>query len=107
MTGASAVGGGDCADAGVDYITPSGSVTLLPAQTQAEISVTVCDDDVVEGSETLFIELTGVPGRKLTGIGTISTTAAAESTPEIVSPARPMAPPHSPRPRAGSSGWAD
>ena len=71
VTGASAVGGGDCADAGVDYITPSGSVTLLPAQTQAEISVTVCDDDVVEGSETLFIELTGVPGRKLTGIGTI------------------------------------
>ena len=71
VTGASAVGGGDCADAGVDYITPSGSVTLLPAQTQAEISVTVCDDDVVEGSETLFIELTGVPGRKLTGTGTI------------------------------------
>ena len=46
-------------------------MTLLPAQTQAEISVTVCDDDVVEGSETLFIELTGVPGRKLTGTGTI------------------------------------
>ena len=71
VTGASAMGGNSCADTGVDYITPSGSVTLLPAQTQAEISVTVCDDDVVEGSETLFIELTGVPGRKLTGTGTI------------------------------------
>ena len=70
VTGASAVGGVDCV-AGVDYITPPGSVTLLPAETQATISVTVCDDDVVEGSETLFIELTGVPGRKLTGIGTI------------------------------------
>ena len=71
VTGASAMGGNSCADTGVDYITPSGSVTLLPAQTQAEISVTVCDDDVVEGSETLFIELRGVPGRKLTGTGTI------------------------------------
>ena len=70
VTRASAMGGNSCT-AGVDYITPSGSVTLLPAATQAEISVTVCDDDVLEGSETLFIELRGVPGRKLTGTGTI------------------------------------
>ena len=70
VTGASAEGGNSCT-AGVDYITPSGSVTLQPTQTQAEISVTVCDDDVAEGSEILLIELTGVPGRKLTGTGTI------------------------------------
>ena len=70
VTGASAAGGDSCT-AGVDYITPSGSVTLLPAETQAEISLTVCDDDVLEGSETLLIQLTGVPGRKLTGTGTI------------------------------------
>ena len=70
VTGASAVGGNSCV-AGVDYITPSGSVTLLPAVTEATISVTVCEDDVAEGSETLFIELTGVPGRKLIGVGTI------------------------------------
>ena len=70
VTGASAVGGDRCT-AGVDYIRPSGSVTLLPTQTQAEISVTVCDDDVAEGSEILLVELTGVPGRKLTGTGTI------------------------------------
>ena len=71
VTGASAVGGASCTEAGVDYITPSGSVTLLPAETQAEISVQICPDDVAEGSETLLIELTGVPGRKLTGTGTI------------------------------------
>ena len=70
VTGASAVGGSDCT-AGVDYITPSGSVTLLPTETEATISVTVCEDDVAEGSETLFIELRGVPGRKLIGVGTI------------------------------------
>ena len=70
VTGASAVGGADCT-AGVDYITPSGSVTLQPSDTQAEIAVQICDDDVAEGSETLLIELTGVPGRKLIGTGTI------------------------------------
>ena len=74
VTEASAVGGASCT-AGVDYITPSGtpsgSVTLQPTQTQAAITVTICPDDVAEGSESLLIELTGVPGRKLTGTGTI------------------------------------
>ena len=74
VTGASAAGGADCA-AGVDYITPSGtpsgSVTLQPSDTQAHITVTICDDDVTEGSESLLIELAGVPGRRLTGTGTI------------------------------------
>ena len=90
VTGASAAGGDSCT-AGVDYITPSGSVSsgsvssgsvssgsvssgsvsLLPTETQAEISVRVCDDDVPEGSESLLIELIGVPGRQLTGTGTI------------------------------------
>ena len=70
VTGASAMGGASCT-AGVDYITPSGSVTLQPPDTQAQITVTVCNDDVAEGSEALLIELTGVPGRKLTGTGTI------------------------------------
>ena len=74
VTGASAVGGASCT-AGVDYITPSGtpsgSVTLQPTQTQATITVTICPDDVAEGSEAFLIELTGVPGRKLTGTGTV------------------------------------
>ena len=69
----SAVGGTgpDCTD-GVDYITPSGSVTLQAADTTATITIALCDDDDVEGQETLLIELTGVPGRKLTGVGTIT-----------------------------------
>ncbi|MCY3618169.1 MAG: hypothetical protein OXG66_10880 [Acidimicrobiaceae bacterium] len=68
----SAVGGDDCDTDGVDYITPSGSVTLQAADMTATISITLCDDDDVEGKETLLIELTGVPGRKLTGVGTIT-----------------------------------
>ena len=70
VTSASAMGGNSCT-AGVDYITPSGSVTLLPAEKVVEITLTLCADDVAEGSESLLIELTGVPGRKLTGTGTI------------------------------------
>ncbi|MYF44067.1 MAG: hypothetical protein F4216_12300 [Acidimicrobiaceae bacterium] len=68
----SAMGGDDCDTAGVDFITPSGSVTLQAADTTATITITLCDDDEVEGRETLLIELTGVPGRKLTGTGTIT-----------------------------------
>ena len=67
----SALGGTDCADDGVDFLTPSGSVTLQPADTTATISITLCDDTDTEGRETLVVELIGVPGRKLTGIGTI------------------------------------
>ena len=55
VTGVSAVGDGD---AGVDYITPS---PLLA--TQARSACRSAPD--VAGSETL-LELTGVPGRKLT-----------------------------------------
>ena len=68
----SAVGGTDCADDGVDYLTPSGSVVLQPSDTQAAISLELCNDTVAEGRETLLIELVGVPGRKLTGVGTIT-----------------------------------
>ena len=70
VTGASAAGGAACGG-GIDYITPAGSVTLAPAQTTATITVTICDDAVTEARETLLVELTGVPGRKLTGTGTI------------------------------------
>ena len=74
VTGASAAGGASCT-AGVDYITPSGtpsgSVTLQPSDTQANITLTLCNDEEAEGSESLLIELAGVPGRKLTGTGTI------------------------------------
>ncbi len=68
----SAVGGTDCAVDGVDYLTPSGSVTLQPSDTQAAISLELCNDTVAEGLETLVIELVGVTGRKLTGVGTIT-----------------------------------
>ena len=66
-----ATGGTSCSD-GTDYVIPSGSVVLQPADTTAAISVQLCPDSAAEGTETLVIELTGVSGRKLTGVGTIT-----------------------------------
>ncbi len=71
VTGVSATGGASCDDDGVDYITPSGSVTLAASATSATITITICDDEAAEGRETLLVELTGVPGRKLAATGTI------------------------------------
>lgn len=67
----SAAGGTSCADDGVDYLTPPGSVTLQPSDTTATVTVTLCDDDETEGRETLILELEGVTGRDLIGIATI------------------------------------
>ncbi|WP_420446147.1 Calx-beta domain-containing protein [Candidatus Poriferisodalis sp.] len=70
VTGASAVGGTACT-AGVDYVTPSGSVLVQPAQTQVTISLALCDDAVGEGRESFLVELLAREGRKLVGVGTI------------------------------------
>lgn len=73
VTAVSATAGTICVDGnGVDYIAPSGSLTLAPAATSGTITITVCDDDeAAEGRETLLVELTGVPGRNLSATGTI------------------------------------
>ena len=69
-SGGSAVGGTACTD-GVDFVTPSGTVTMPAADTQVEISIAVCNDGDAEGRENLLVELTNVTGRKTTGVGTI------------------------------------
>ena len=46
------------ADAGTDFVTLSGSVTILAGQTSAAIDVDVIDDSILENSETVIITLT-------------------------------------------------
>ena len=48
------------ATGGTDYATLSGSVTIPAGQTTANIDVTVLDDLVVEGTESVIVTLTGV-----------------------------------------------
>ena len=67
-----ATGGDDCADPGVDYLTPLGSVDFAPGATEATIAVTVCDDATVEGNETFLVSLLDVTGRRTTATGTIA-----------------------------------
>ena len=66
-----ATGGDNCADPGVDYLTPAGSVDFAPGVTDATITVTVCDDATVEGNETFLVSLLDVTGRRTTATGTI------------------------------------
>ena len=47
------------ATAGTDYTTLPGTVTILPGQSSATITVDVLDDNVVEAAETVEVTLTG------------------------------------------------
>lgn len=53
------VGGSATAGAGNDYATLSGTVTIPAGQTTADIEVNVLNDDLVEGTETVTVTLTG------------------------------------------------
>ena len=52
------VDGASTATAGSDYTTLSGTVTILAGQTTVDISVPVLDDAIVEGTESVVVNLT-------------------------------------------------
>jgi glucose/arabinose dehydrogenase len=64
--------------AGGDYQTLSGSVTILATQTTATIALPVLDDLVLEGNESVIVNLTGVSGSS--GIALSSTNKTATVT---------------------------
>jgi len=47
----------DSATAGDDFSAASGSITIMPGQTEGLITVPLVDDDQVEGNETLVLDL--------------------------------------------------
>ncbi len=67
---------GGSADEGVDFTALSGTVTILAGQTTGIISIPVIEDALVEGDETVDIEITGTDNAdiSLTG-GTPNITA--------------------------------
>lgn len=70
----SAAGSGESpATAGTDYVKPSGSVTINPGDTQAQFSVDLVGDAVVENNETFTVTLSSVKGAVL---GTARTATA-------------------------------
>lgn len=67
---------GGSAASGNDYTALSGSVTIAAGQTTADISVTVLNDAVVEGTETVSVTLTGfTAGDTEVGLGATVTAA--------------------------------
>ena len=63
-----AASGAACA-AGVDYVTTAGTLTFVPGDTSETLMVTVCPDTVVEGSETLLVNLGTPTGGAVLGDG--------------------------------------
>ena len=62
------------AEAGLDYTSTSGTLTIPAGLTVATIAVTVLDDDVAEGDEAFAVILSGATGATIAhgeGIGTI------------------------------------
>ena len=58
------------ATAGDDYTALSGSVVILAGETSAVIDVTVLDDLLVEGAESVIVTLTGATGDGNIALGT-------------------------------------
>lgn len=64
---------GGSSTGGDDYTAPSGSVTIPAGATQATVEITVLEDALIEGSETLTLTLTAVTAGDATTV--LSTTA--------------------------------
>lgn len=82
--GGTATGGAACG-AGVDYVTPSGSLVQLAGTTTGVIDITICNDSVYEGTEYITLTLLATTpahpiGRAYTIVGIVDST-----TPPLVS----------------------
>ena len=67
----SATGGTHCG-AGVDYITPPGTLSFAAGAATGTITIDTCDDTAFEGTEIFLIHLSDVTGRKTTATATIT-----------------------------------
>ena len=98
---------GGTAASGSDFTALSGSVTILAGATSADVNLAVTNDDVVEGTETLSVTLTGFETHDLDiDLGTI-TDASLEITDDdtaTVSIAALIAGGETTPPRHGNSG---
>ncbi len=64
------------ATSGTDYTALSGTVTVLAGATTATIPITVTNDAIVEGSETVIVTLTSITS----GLATLGATLTATNT---------------------------
>ncbi len=62
---------GGTATAGVDYTAPSGSVTITAGTTGAYVDISMLDDTLSEGTETIIFNVTANPAYTI-GIGSVT-----------------------------------
>jgi hypothetical protein len=78
------------AEAGSDYVAAAGTLTFAPGQRDAQITVAVMGDTVVEPTETFTVALAnptnGVPLAKARGTGTIVDDDAPPAEPPLLPP---------------------
>ncbi len=55
---------------GVDYVTPNTSLTIAAGQTSASMTLTASQDSLVEGPETVVVDITNITGGNATESGT-------------------------------------
>ena len=68
------------ATAGSDYTATSGTLTFAPGETSKTVSVVVSGDTLVEGNETLTLNLSGLSGGATLGTGTATGTIVNDDT---------------------------
>ncbi|QIG50214.1 hypothetical protein G5V57_22300 [Nordella sp. HKS 07] len=71
---------GGSAQAGSDYTTLAGSVTVLAGSTTAVIPVTLLDDGLVEGTEMVSVSLTGTSNPLISASGSASLNIADDDS---------------------------
>ena len=71
------------ATSGSDYTALSGTVTVPKDATTATIPVTIVDDSLQEGSETVVLKLTEIYGYRVESPGTHTLTIAASDKPAV------------------------
>ena len=63
---------------GTDFAPLSGSVVIPAGQVSAEVTVTVSDDAIVEATETVALQITGVAGAALVTVNSAQSTASLD-----------------------------
>ena len=74
---------GGTATPGTDYTALSGTVTVLAGATTATVPVTIIDDSVHEGDETVVLTLAPPAGYRVSSPGTHTLTIAANDEPTV------------------------
>ncbi|HEX8737036.1 MAG TPA: Calx-beta domain-containing protein, partial [Pyrinomonadaceae bacterium] len=71
-TGGTATGGASCG-AGIDYVTTSGTLTFGDGVSSQTFNIQLCSDGVIEGTETIGLQLTNATGGATIGAQSTAT----------------------------------